>query len=182
MARWAAIPGYEGRYEVSDMGVVRRLDREQTVTRYGIASTCMRKGGIVRQQVNRAGYLRVTLFRGNEMRDHFVHRLVCAAFHGPAPSIKHQAAHDSGIKSDNTLGNLAWKLPIENMADRDRHGTTARGERSAGAKLTEAAVREMRSLRARGDHTFQDLADLFGVSHRAAFAAATGITWKHVGE
>ena len=56
---------------------------------------------------------------------------------------------------------------------------TARGERQGFAKLTEQAVREMRSLRAQG-MTLADLARRYGVSPRATRAAVTRETWAHV--
>jgi hypothetical protein len=179
---WRPVPGYEGLYEVSDLGKVRRLDREQHVTRYGKATTCIRKGGHVASHPNGRGYMRVTLFRYGEQRDHFVHRLVCLAFLGPPPTDRHQAAHSDGTTDNNRLTNLSWKTPSENAADALAHGRYLRGERAHHAKLTGDKVREMRRLYATGGFRFQDLADRFNVSHRAAYMAAKGITWKHIGE
>lgn len=55
----------------------------------------------------------------------------------------------------------------------------ARGEAVGGAKLTDAAVREMRAERARGA-TYAALGERFGVSRKTAERAVTGVAWAHV--
>ncbi|RSU58046.1 NUMOD4 domain-containing protein [Sphingobium yanoikuyae] len=182
MEVWRPVAGYDGLYEVSNLGAVSRLDRVQHVIRYGKETSCMRSGGAVAAHPNKGGYLRVTLFLNGKGRDHFVQRLVCTAFHGPAPSPAHQAAHLDGDPARNFADNLEWKLPLANAADAIQHGTYRRGSGHSHAKLDEQKVREMRSQYRRGGVRFSDLAERFGVSHRAAFAATTGRTWKHVGE
>jgi hypothetical protein len=56
-----------------------------------------------------------------------------------------------------------------------------RGEKRAGAKLTDAAVVEIRRARAQGIHLLT-LAIKYGVSKAAVAKAATGVTWTHVSE
>ena len=70
-----------------------------------------------------SGYLRVKL-DGRLVR---VHRAVLFAFRGPPPSSRHHGAHENGNKDDNRLRNLTWKLPVENEADKKKHGTAPRG-------------------------------------------------------
>jgi hypothetical protein len=60
----------------------------------------------------------------------FVSRLVCIEHRGPPPSPVHQAAHS--CKNGDfciTKAHLSWKTPKENSADKNIHGTMARGER-----------------------------------------------------
>ena len=57
--------------------------------------------------------------------DRYVHRFVCAAENGPAPTPQHQAAHSCG---NGHLGcvsrkHLSWKTQAENEADKIAHGT-----------------------------------------------------------
>lgn len=103
------------------------------------------------------GYLAVRL--GNPRRTHRVQRLVCLAFHGPSKGRK-ETRHLNGIKTDNRPTNLAWGTAKDNAADRDSHGTTAKGEANGAAKLSDAQVIEIRASRERGI----DLANRFGVS------------------
>lgn len=107
----------------------------------------------------------------------YVHRLVCEAVNGPSPSTGHEAAHSCG---NGHLGccnpaHLRWATQAENTNDRVIHGTSNRGERSASAKLTEADVIEIRSLR--GVALQRDLAARFGVSERAIGDVLSGKKW-----
>lgn len=52
-----------------------------------------------------------------------VHRLVCEAFHGPAPQEKPWALHRNGKAWDNRPENLYWGDAQDNVDDMLRHGT-----------------------------------------------------------
>jgi hypothetical protein len=68
-------------------------------------------------------YLRVNMqHRDGRRRTAHLHRLVCEAYHGPAPSPIHHAAHWDGDKENNSASNLRWATPQENEADKVRHG------------------------------------------------------------
>ena len=57
---------------------------------------------------------------------------------------------------------LYWGTPIENAADRVRHGTHLKGEDCASAKLTVDQVREIRRLSLSLPQ--REVADRFGIS------------------
>lgn len=86
---------------------------------------------LLAQTPNDGGYLRVRLRRiaDNKLVWRRVHLLVLEAFRGPPPSLKHEGAHLDGDKTNNQLPNLAWKLRVENEADKRAHGTAPRGGR-----------------------------------------------------
>ena len=65
----------------------------------------------------------------------------------------------------------------DNLADRVRDGTLAKGERMGSAKLTEEQVRDIRN---RVGQTHQALANEFGVSRRMINHIITRKNWKHV--
>lgn len=107
--RWLPIPGYEGRYDVSDQGRVRSLawGKER------ILKTCM----------DHKGYLQVGLSGGGPLaRVPRVHRLVLLAFVGPRPDGM-ECRHIDGDHQNNILGNLRWGTHSENEFDRVKHGT-----------------------------------------------------------
>lgn len=97
---WRSVPGYEGLYEVSSLGRVR-------------SKSSYLKGSVSK------GYRYVHLTKGT-LR---VNRIVCEAFHGPAPEDKPYALHRNGVKSDNRSVNLYWGSQAENMMDAVHHGS-----------------------------------------------------------
>ena len=90
-------------------------------------------------------------------------RVLCEQTHGPAPSVKHDAAHSCGRGDDGcvTKSHLRWATRKENEADKLLHGTRPMGEKVAKSKLTEQDVREIRALE--GTMTLKGIAKLYGV-------------------
>lgn len=167
---WKAVPGYEGRYEVSDQGRVRSLDR---VDRFG-RTHC----GLVLKQKKAGGkikYPTVSLCRGGVIATRYVHHLILEAFVGPRPS-GHQACHDRGLAAGNVLGNLRYDTIAENQRDRMGQGTDQLGEHNTQAKLTTEDVLVIRKSKARG----VDLAPIYAVSTSTISAIRTGKGWPHV--
>lgn len=157
--RWLPVVGYEGAYEVSDLGRVRSfVHKNVRILRPGIASN---------------GYPSVAL----KGRTHFIHHLVLAAFRGPRPEGL-CARHLNGDRRDGRLLNLEYGTYAENSADAAAHGTRCRGERYRNAKLTDGAVRVIRKLK--GVVSQEQLAEFFRVSPAAVQAVHDGRTWTHV--
>jgi hypothetical protein len=115
MEIWKLVPGYDGKYEVSDQGRVRSFQRSP-------------QGVILRPGRMPSGHLSVALGRGNSQ---CVHKLVLLAFVGAAPA-KHECRHLNGDPADNRLENLCWGTRSENINDAVRHGTWMTPERKAG--------------------------------------------------
>lgn len=67
-----------------------------------------------------------------------------------------------------------------NAADTVRHGRTTRGERNSHAKLTDAAVVQIRTLYQQGGTTHRALASRFSVSVSAIALIINKVTWRHV--
>jgi len=117
MENWLPISGYEGRYEVSDTGRVRSLDRLD-------AQGNMIRGRVLKPDTRPSGHLRVTLCRDSQTARFWVHRLVLTAFVAPIPP-GHEACHNDGDPSHNSVANLRWDTKKANAQDRRRHGTDA---------------------------------------------------------
>lgn len=103
---WKPVVGYEGSYEVSNLGRVRSLDRFNS-RGYWI------KGRQLALNKNQKGYLRVGLFDGCRQRLKSVHRLVAEAFI-PNSENKPQVNHLDEDKSNNAVTNLEWVTNKEN--------------------------------------------------------------------
>lgn len=131
-------------------------------------------GDVAYVRVDRGGYATVR----KSGRDYRVNRLVCEAFHG-APPIGSHAAHDDGVRRNNQAGNLEWKTPAENEADKLRHGTYQRGEQAGFVKLTETQVKSIRRLVAKG-FTQREVARRFNVSNENVSLIIRRRTWRHV--
>lgn len=123
LERWRAVPGYEGSYEVSNLGRVRSLSR---ITDRGRKW----RGRIMTPAVMGSnGYLIVSLWREGKQRTALVHRLVLSAFVGPAPDGA-EGRHGLGGPADNRLSNLAWGSHSENQVDQVAHGTHANASKT----------------------------------------------------
>lgn len=160
---WRSIAGYEGFYEVSDLGRVQRL---------------LKRGGkaIRRPGYDRDGYAQVVLSVNNVQVVRKIHRLVLEAFVGP-PGKNQQTCHNNGNPSDNRLCNLRWDTFQNNVADKMRHGKILRGEQHPNAKLTRGDVKEIRSLLAHG-WTQREVAKKFGIGQSHVHAIKTKKKWR----
>lgn len=163
---WRSIPSWP-RYEASSFGRIRRA-----VPGYNTHA-----GRILRPCRARGGYLVVRL--GG--RTCGVHRLVCEAFHGAAPTPRHQAAHDDGTRAHNVPANLRWATPKENIADRRRHGTLPIGENSYAARLTDLQVQLIRAHSAIGGEDGAWIARLFGCSKSQVYRIINGQARREAG-
>lgn len=132
---WRQIVGWP--YEVSDHGAVRRSVRG--------GSPIAKAGRLLRPNHDRDGYPYVTLCDKPRTQTFKIHTLVCRAFKGPPPEGTDQVRHLDGCVTNNTTGNLCWGTALSNAADRKRHGTHGRGERSGKAKFTQAEVDVIRA-------------------------------------
>lgn len=103
MEVWKPIKGYEGLYEVSNYGNVRR------VWRYGREwiGTCKPKR-------TKDGYLETTLMKNSKPKYVRTHRLVATAF-CDNPHNKKEVNHIDGNKRNNRADNLEWVTSSENQ-------------------------------------------------------------------
>lgn len=108
---WIDIEGFEGLYQVSNLGRVRSLDRLDGANR-------RLTGKILKGGKHNGGYLRVTLCKNSVVYAKSIHRLVAEAFI-PNPENKPQVNHIDEDKTNNTVSNLEWMTSKENI----NHGT-----------------------------------------------------------
>ena len=138
MSEWKEIEGYEGFYEVSDAGQVRRVGK----------ATGAVQGRIRKTHISNSGYESVGLSKENVVTTLRVHRLVAKAF---LPNRKEQVNHINGDKTDNRVENLEWATQSENM----RHavatglckGYAMSGENNPFSKLSDRDRRTIGLMR-----------------------------------
>ena len=101
---WKPVVGYEGRYEVSNLGRVKALHY----------MNCNDKVAIMKDEQNQDHYKRVELRYEGRRTKYMVHRLVAEAFI-PNPENKRYVDHINGDRHDNRTVNLRWCSHKENM-------------------------------------------------------------------
>lgn len=116
---WRAVVGYEGAYEVSNLGRVRSCTR---TVRHPMKGRVVVLGRLMSPTVGKNGYWKVGLSREGKRRTMNVHVLVLTAFVGPRPPGM-EACHGPSGCLDNSVENLRWDTPSENRYDSVRDGT-----------------------------------------------------------
>ena len=107
---WKDIEGYEGIYQVSNLGRVRSLDRNVPALNHKTGEICdyFRKGCILKQAEVFEGYLAVNITNAEKKRiSAFVHRLVAKAF-VPGYFDGADVNHKDENKRNNRADNLEW--------------------------------------------------------------------------
>lgn len=143
MEIWKNIIGYEGLYQISSKGRVKRL-----------AGKCLARAGKFRSvserilnpfpNKTRYNYLYVNL-NSNGIKQFRVHRLVAIHFI-PNPDNLKEVNHIDGDKNNNTVENLEWCTNLENIRHSFKIGThiVRKGDDAPNSKLTKKEVEEIR--------------------------------------
>ncbi len=200
---WRPIVGFEGRYEVSNLGRIKSLHEKGKPNGRPL---------IIKLQTNGNGY---TVAHVGRTRT--VHIMVAEAFIGPRPvrplgSARIEVNHIDGVKSNCRADNLEYLTQVGNAQHAKAHGLlrppsglrhgsvtrperTARGDRSgarlhpervprgstrSNAKLTESDIQAIRTALSAGISRYR-LAKNYGLSTSTIRDIAKGRTWKHVG-
>jgi hypothetical protein len=167
---WKQISGYEGMYEISDIGRARSVDRIGPDGKNY-------KGKPLTPALNRTGYYFVRLRKDGHTKSFKIHRLVAMNFI-PNENDKSEVNHIDGNKTNNVVGNLEWVSRSENLKHAFKIGLkSVEGERNPKSKLTKADVEEIRRRLSEGE--FQKyIASDFGITIAAVSDIKTGKRWR----
>lgn len=168
---WRPVRGFDGMYEVSNLGGVRSLPR------YCSRGVRPVPGRILSRSTVTGGYLAAPLTREGKCSTRLIHQLVLEAFVGPRPPGM-EACHGNGKRDDNRLANLRWDTKAGNHADRYLHGTSNQGSRHGNTELSEDNVREMRAAVQAGVHV-RDIAATHGLTVSGTRKIINGESWAH---
>lgn len=156
---WKDVVGFEGYYEVSDLGNVRRKGKSNNLAKV----------------IDKDGYV-VHCFCVKAKRTNvMVHQMVNEAFNGPRPTGM-LTRHKDSTRSNNVPNNLLWGTPADNSKDMTDQERQARGVKQGLAKLNDQAVREIRAC----SETEASMAKRYGVSPGTINSVKSGRTWSHV--
>jgi hypothetical protein len=105
MEDWKEIKDFEGIYEVSSKGNVKRIKTQL----------------ILKPRRHTGGYYTVCLWKNGKDKYFFIHRLVASMFIENKDN-KREVNHKDGIKTNNTVENLEWVTPRENQKHASKIG------------------------------------------------------------
>lgn len=165
--QWKDIRGFEGVYQISTQGRVRRF-WPSSAHGYKVLNPWIDR---------KTGYRRVDLCVNRSKDVRRIHQLVLEAFTGPRQPLM-EGRHLDGNRQNNHLDNLRWGTRSENQQDRKLHGTDSRG--TGNTKLTVDQVREIKQLLQSDNKTHRKIADMFGVNRSTITDINTGKRWGYV--
>lgn len=187
---WKDIQGYEGIYQVSNLGRVKSLPRENRYYNPWAGKECVRnyKERIMKLKKNRGGY-HVAHLRDEENNKEgwpTVHRLVATAFienREQKPTINHK----DGVKTNNFVENLEWATCSENTQHAYDMGLAKsvvaqyakKGSEHPHSKLKESDILEIRQKRKEG-MTLVAIAAEYGVYFSSIHKICKGESWTHI--
>jgi hypothetical protein len=177
MENWKDINGYEGLYQVSDMGRVKSQPKQWIGGKGAIRN---HDGKILQSSFN-GGYLQVVLQNNGIKKTIKIHRLVAEAFL-PNLENKLEVNHIDTNKSNNKLDNLEWNTRNENMkhASINKCFGERRGEANNSNKVNVNQVIDIRFKYKTLNMSQKDIAKEYGVSSMAIFRIVNNKTWQHV--
>lgn len=142
---WKPVKGYEGLYEVSDLGRVRN-----------------KKGKILKASTGSNGYKILQLCKNSIVKNKKVHRIELEAFK-PKPFKNAVVDHIDGDKQNNKLANLEWVTSSENQKRAMEKGLKTRGAARVDAKLTKQQARNLKISFLNGEGT-KELSKKYNIS------------------
>lgn len=162
---WRDIEGYEGLYQISNLGRVKSFhDGKESI----------------RVQMISRGYYRLILYDNNRYHNYAVHRLVAEAFI-PNPENKPTVNHIDGNKKNNNVSNLEWATWAEQSQHMVRTGLCHRkGKNAHCVKLTDEQVLEIRKKYKFRKYTTVMLGKEYNVVPATIGAIIRKSNWKHL--
>lgn len=171
------VNGYEGIYQISNLGRLKSLSRRVSCRN----STRLTKEKFLKPAIKDTGYLKFGLKKLGIEKQFVLHRLIAIAFI-PNPLNLTQVNHKNGIKTDNRIDNLEWCTPSENLKHAYAEGLkiSVKGSNHFKSKLKESDINEIRQLYKIKGNTQFSISKIYNVSRSAIKDVVNGVSWKHV--
>ena len=171
---WKAIKDYEGKYEVSNLGRVKSLERTSRLNR-------KIKERILAPREHTGGYLRVQLSR----KDFYIHRLVAETFI-PNPENKPMVNHKDGNKHNNCVDNLELVTHSENEKHAYKNNLIDKTKLSISHnkpvlqyKLDGKFIKEYKSIKEANDTNPNIHGTSISKCLKGVYKTAGGYIWKY---
>ncbi len=170
---WRPVVGFEGLYQVSNLGRVQSANRFSRIRGGGKR---LIKPTPLKHWKSNSGYQMVQLSVENHATKHYVHRLVAMAFVANPDQLL-EVNHINSDKEHNQDFNLEWVSRQGNEDHKVAAGRTRRGMANKQTKLTDQEIMEIRSLLIGGEAQ-ASIARKFGVAQTTICRINTGNTWR----
>lgn len=172
---WKPIKGYEGLYEISNLGKLKSLAKSPGV---GINKRYMVDRILPGYKVKRK-YIQVQLWKNQKVKVKGAHRLVLETFK-PTNNPKLETNHIDGNKYNNNIDNLEWVTSKENKRHAFKNGLCdhRRGECLYNSKLTEKDVKWIRKNHKQ--YSYSELGKKFDVGKSCIWHIVHRYNWKHI--
>jgi len=175
MEIWKEINGYEGLYEVSNLGRIKRLSGALIYkTNNKRTEEC-----IMKKIKCSDGYVRINLRNKDERKTLLVSRIVAINFIDN-PFMKKEVNHIDGDKTNNTVENLEWTTRKENAEHAAINGLMSKGEKHGVSKLKEFEVKDIRKLYKNGGISQTKIAKKYSVTQHTVWCIIKNITWVDI--
>ncbi len=166
MEEWKDIKGYEGLYQVSNLGRVKNIKTNR----------------ILKKWINTNDtYFRVTLYNNGSKKHFLLHRLLAIHFI-PNPDNLPEVCHKDNNKQNFSLDNLEWGSKSYNSQCAYDTGVHVgmKGEKHPMHKLTEKQVQEIRAKYIPWKYSTRKLAKEYNIHQSVIFSIVNNDIWKEV--
>lgn len=173
LEEWRDIKGFEGKYQVSNLGNVRSLDR--------VTNNRVFKGVTKKPQISNTGYYRVFLcLQNRKIKPFSIHRLVAGAFLERKEGLN-IVNHLDGNRLNNVLNNLEWTTISGNTLHsyKNKLQVMGIGEDNPASKYTEEQIIEVKRLSKLGLKR-KEISCITKVSTATIHLVLNNKRWTHV--
>jgi hypothetical protein len=162
---WKDVPGYEGLYQASTLGRIRRHETKR----------------VIKTPKNSNGYCQLNLHVRGHRTHVLAHRVVAATFIGPCPAGK-EINHIDTVRQNNRIHNLEYVTPKENTAHATKLGRRWYnwGEKVGTSRLKINEVLTIRQLKESGIFTGRQQCFIFGIAKSTYDHVVARKTWTHI--
>jgi len=150
---WKDITGYEGLYQVSNYGRVKKIDSSYRN---------INKKRILSQTLSKTEYYYVYL-RNTSLKRRSVHRLLAIHFI-PNPNNYPEINHINGIRNDNRIENLEWCNHQQNILHARRVLKKGVGVNHYRAKFNTEQIKDIKEKHTYYSKSIADLAKEYSVT------------------